>query len=171
MFVDGAFWHGHRSRHKPGRSGSYWDEKIARNVERDRQADTALESDGWTVVRIWDFEVARELEGVVERVSAALRERTGDAVRWQRRLGGSKKTQERAVAALDLQSGEGKACSFAHSLREARLRAGLSRRELAQASGVSESTIRLYENGTREPRLGTAVKLAHSLGDAPLSGS
>ena len=86
VFVDGAFWHGHRSRHKPGRSGTYWDEKIARNVERDRQADRALEIAGWTVVRVWDFEVARELASVIERVSGALRERAGDGVRWQRRL-------------------------------------------------------------------------------------
>src|SRR5688572_28401692 len=31
VFVDGAFWHGHPSRHKPGRSGRYWDNKIERN--------------------------------------------------------------------------------------------------------------------------------------------
>lgn len=72
VFVDGAFWHGHPSRHRPGRSGSYWDEKIARNVERDRAVDAQLESSGWTVVRVWDFEVKRDLDAVVEKVQAAL---------------------------------------------------------------------------------------------------
>jgi DNA mismatch endonuclease, patch repair protein len=72
VFVDGAFWHGHPSRHRPGRSGSYWDEKIARNVERDRAVDAELEGLGWSVIRIWDFEVQRDLPGSVARVQAAL---------------------------------------------------------------------------------------------------
>lgn len=69
VFVDGAFWHGHPSRHRPGRSGAYWDEKIARNVERDRQVDRALEDLGWTVERIWDFDIRRNLDAIVERVA------------------------------------------------------------------------------------------------------
>jgi DNA mismatch endonuclease, patch repair protein len=68
VFVDGAFWHGHPSRHKPGRSGAYWDEKIAANVERDRRVDWALGALGWRVLRLWDFEVKRELASCVERV-------------------------------------------------------------------------------------------------------
>src|SRR4051794_27457591 len=86
VFVDGAFWHGHPSRHKPGRSGEYWDTKIARNVERDRAADAALAAAGWIVVRVWDFEVRRDLTAVIERVVAALRDRAGGQAAWQRRL-------------------------------------------------------------------------------------
>jgi DNA mismatch endonuclease (patch repair protein) len=76
VFVDGAFWHGHPSRHKPGRSGAYWDEKIEHNVARDRRVDAELRDLGWTVLRIWDFEVNRNLAKVVERVVAAIRAAT-----------------------------------------------------------------------------------------------
>lgn len=86
IFVDGAFWHGHPSRHKPGRSGAYWDEKIARNVARDRAADAALREQGWTVIRVWDFEVRRDLASVVRRVAAALRERATGTATWQRAM-------------------------------------------------------------------------------------
>jgi DNA mismatch endonuclease, patch repair protein len=72
VFVDGAFWHGHPSRHKPGRSGAYWDEKIATNMARDRRVDAELRERGWTVLRMWDFEVWRDLTGTVERVRGAL---------------------------------------------------------------------------------------------------
>jgi DNA mismatch endonuclease, patch repair protein len=72
VFVDGAFWHGHPSRHTPGRSGAYWDTKIARNVERDRRVDAKLAQDDWLVVRVWDFEVRRDLPGVVRRIEDAL---------------------------------------------------------------------------------------------------
>jgi DNA mismatch endonuclease (patch repair protein) len=90
LFIDGAFWHGHPSRHRPGRSGSYWDDKIANNVARDRRVDAELGDAGWLVLRIWDFEVIHNPDGVVERVLAALRKR-GDtcpegAPSWQRAL-------------------------------------------------------------------------------------
>jgi DNA mismatch endonuclease (patch repair protein) len=92
VFVDGAFWHGHPSRHRPGRSGTYWDEKIAANVARDRRVDAELEALGWIVLRIWDFEVRKDLEGAVERVKGALAERVREpgaagAAAWRSRLG------------------------------------------------------------------------------------
>jgi DNA mismatch endonuclease (patch repair protein) len=68
VFVDGAFWHGHPTRHKPGRSGEYWDRKIAQNVERDRRVDRELRKNGWAVLRLWDFEIRKDLNGSVARV-------------------------------------------------------------------------------------------------------
>ena len=50
----------------------YWDEKIARNIERDRIADAALREMGWTVLRFWDFEVRKECDRCVAEVEAAL---------------------------------------------------------------------------------------------------
>ena len=72
VFVDGKFWHGHPSAYKPGQHGAYWDDKINRNIERDRAADETLASMGWTVVRIWDFELRRDLDGATARVMDAL---------------------------------------------------------------------------------------------------
>jgi DNA mismatch endonuclease, patch repair protein len=73
VFVDGAFWHGHPSAFRPGKSGAYWDEKIRKNMERDRRSTEALEAMGWKVLRIWDFELKRDLESCVTRISAAFR--------------------------------------------------------------------------------------------------
>ena len=75
VFVDGAFWHGHPSRHRPGRSGKYWDEKIAGNVERDRRVDAQLKEAGWAVLRLWDFEVKKQLDASVEAVQSLLETR------------------------------------------------------------------------------------------------
>src|SRR5687768_759345 len=66
VFIDGAFWHGHPSAFREGQSGAFWDEKIRRNRERDRAADRMLLDQGWTVVRIWDFEVEGCLDECVE---------------------------------------------------------------------------------------------------------
>lgn len=89
VFVDGAFWHGHPSRHEPGRSGSYWDRKIAGNVARDRRVDSELTSAGWDVLRLWDFEVRRGPDEAAQRVGAVLRRRvagTPNRSVWQQEL-------------------------------------------------------------------------------------
>jgi DNA mismatch endonuclease (patch repair protein) len=55
VFVDGCFWHvcpEHGSQ--PSSNTWYWGPKLARNVERDRAADAALDAAGWEVVRIWE---------------------------------------------------------------------------------------------------------------------
>jgi len=75
VFVDGCFWHGHPDHFTPGKSGAYWDAKIARTQERDRHANEALRGMGWVVLRIWDFEVERDPAGCAARVAQAVAER------------------------------------------------------------------------------------------------
>jgi DNA mismatch endonuclease (patch repair protein) len=75
VFVDGSFWHGHPSKWQPGRWQGYWDQKIRRNVERDRVQDAALAEAGWTVLRVWDFEVEQDPSGVARQVAQALERR------------------------------------------------------------------------------------------------
>ncbi len=72
VFVDGAFWHGHPEKYWPGRSGEYWDKKIARNIERDGEVNASLARLGWTVLRLWDFDVLRNPSAAANRVVAEL---------------------------------------------------------------------------------------------------
>jgi DNA mismatch endonuclease (patch repair protein) len=74
VFVDGAFWHGHPSKWRPGQFEGYWDAKIRRNVERDKAQDDALTAAGWSVVRVWDFEVEQDPVLVAEHVRRAIDE-------------------------------------------------------------------------------------------------
>lgn len=55
VFVDGCFWHQcpwHGN--VPRANSSYWAPKLARNVERDKRVKSALEDEGWRVLRIWE---------------------------------------------------------------------------------------------------------------------
>lgn len=72
VFIDSAWWHGHPSRWKPGKLPDRWDEKIARNKERDQEVNARLHADGWTVLRFWDFEIEKDLGRCVEDVRRAL---------------------------------------------------------------------------------------------------
>jgi len=71
VFVDSAWWHGHPSRWVPGRHPAAWDAKIAANRD-DARVNSRLREDGWEVVRIWDFELERDLDGAVRRVVGVL---------------------------------------------------------------------------------------------------
>ena len=72
IFIDGAFWHGWRFpvwRHKLSES---WEAKIEQNRLRDRRNHRALKRLGWSVVRIWDFNLERRPELCLARVLACL---------------------------------------------------------------------------------------------------
>jgi len=56
------------------------------------------------------------------------------------------------------------AARFADNLKRVRAESGLSQTELAKAAGISHSEIYRLEAGTREPRLGTLLKLGRALG-------
>ena len=57
---------------------------------------------------------------------------------------------------------------FNENLREARIAAGMSQKDVADRIGVAKSTYSLYESGSREPDVQKIKKLAEVLG---VSGS
>lgn len=61
VFVHGCYWHGHGC--KRGGRGSksnvdYWGPKLSRTKARDEAAVRALEADGWSVLTLWECELA-----------------------------------------------------------------------------------------------------------------
>jgi DNA mismatch endonuclease (patch repair protein) len=63
VFIDGCYWHGcseHGVRNG-GANAGYWGPKIARNQERDAEHSALLESAGWTVLRFWEHDDARQV--------------------------------------------------------------------------------------------------------------
>ena len=53
--------------------------------------------------------------------------------------------------------------NFNESLKEARLKYGLSQKDLSENIGVAKSTYSLYESGKREPNVDTIKKIASVL--------
>lgn len=68
VYVDGCFWHScpvHAT--SPRNNAQWWTDKLAANVVRDRDTDTRLDAAGWTVVRVWEHEAARDAADKVTR--------------------------------------------------------------------------------------------------------
>lgn len=55
VYLDGCFWH-QCPEHgtQPRTNSGYWEPKLRRNVERDRDIGRGLEAAGWKVLRIWE---------------------------------------------------------------------------------------------------------------------
>lgn len=69
VFCDGDFWHGkdwprRRQKLEGGANGSYWVAKIEANRARDRRNTAALQSAGWTVLRVWESAIRTDARGV-----------------------------------------------------------------------------------------------------------
>lgn len=60
IFVHGCFWHQHpgcaRSS-RPNTRTEFWNAKLDRNVERDKEAEAEIGRLGWTVLIVWECEL------------------------------------------------------------------------------------------------------------------
>lgn len=73
VFIDSDFWHGHPERFiAPKSNTDYWDAKIARNRARDAAVTAELTQKGWTVLRLWEWDIRHSLGSQIARVLSAI---------------------------------------------------------------------------------------------------
>ena len=67
IFVDSEFFHGKdwETRKKPQTNTEFWTKKIERNIQRDIEVTTYLESQNWKVLRFWSKEIEKNLDECV----------------------------------------------------------------------------------------------------------
>lgn len=79
VFVDSEFWHGYDWEHRKNDFKShqdFWIPKIERNIQRDREVNEALKSDGWRVLRFWGNQIKSDVFSVADIIEQAFRENT-----------------------------------------------------------------------------------------------
>lgn len=76
IFCDSSFWHGRDfEKKKPvATNHKYWDEKIRRNMERDKEVNQQLRAMEWAVLRFWDVDINERLDECVQTIKDALTE-------------------------------------------------------------------------------------------------
>lgn len=75
VFCDSDYWHGYdwENRNKRIKSNrDYWIPKIERNMKRDKEVSAALEEQGWTVLRFWEWQIRRETDQCVNIILNAV---------------------------------------------------------------------------------------------------
>jgi DNA mismatch endonuclease (patch repair protein) len=73
IFVDGEFWHGRDWQEKKKQIKSntgFWIPKIERNMQRDHEVNARLEAAGWTVIRLWEDFIKKDLAACVKTIEA-----------------------------------------------------------------------------------------------------
>ena len=72
IFVDGDFWHARGHQDNPGEqvatNKEFWQKKLARNVERDKEVNDELTEAGWLVLRFWEKDILTDLEKCIKEI-------------------------------------------------------------------------------------------------------
>lgn len=91
LFVDGCFWHGCPHCYQTPKSNvRYWKEKVAGNKRRDSRGNSAVRTEGWTVIRIWECQLTKNPGRCVARIKKAVEEGQRTAWKSARGRGGSR---------------------------------------------------------------------------------
>lgn len=74
IFIHGCFWHScpKCNRSQPKRNADFWKEKFERNRERDDQTKRKLIELGWRVLVVWECEIKKYTQKVIEDVKNLL---------------------------------------------------------------------------------------------------
>jgi DNA mismatch endonuclease (patch repair protein) len=72
VFVDSCFWHGcpYHCR-MPHSNRAYWNNKIKRNKERDKEVNKWYKSNGWIIWRFWEHSVQKNIQDCVKKIMDA----------------------------------------------------------------------------------------------------
>ncbi|MGP4106772.1 very short patch repair endonuclease [Virgibacillus sp. L01] len=69
VFIDSCFWHQcpiHGNMPKNNRD--YWNKKLERNIQRDKEVTDYYELKGWNILRVWEHEFKQDFSQAVDNI-------------------------------------------------------------------------------------------------------
>lgn len=74
IFCDSEFWHGKKflNGETIKTNTAFWEQKILRNITRDKEVNICLKSEGWIVLRFWQKEIEKNVESCVQKILQAM---------------------------------------------------------------------------------------------------
>lgn len=71
IFCDGDFWHGYNweeTKQNIKSNREFWIKKIEHNIDKDIEVNHVLAHMGYTVIRVWEHEIKKDLDGVASMI-------------------------------------------------------------------------------------------------------
>ena len=69
IFLDSDFWHGWQyPRWKHLLKNDFWRNKIGANRDRDKRNTSWFRNNGWTVLRIWEHNIKKDLNKEIDKI-------------------------------------------------------------------------------------------------------
>ena len=77
IFCDSEFWHGKKflEGEKFKTNKDFWEAKIRRNVERDKEVNRKLREEGWEVIRFWGKEIEYNTQQCIDKIKKVWNEK------------------------------------------------------------------------------------------------
>ena len=76
IFADSEFWHGKQlleGKYIPKTNTEFWVKKITRNIDRDKEVNKKLESEGWIILRFWETDIRKNVSACADTVEETLK--------------------------------------------------------------------------------------------------
>lgn len=86
VFCDSEFWHGKKYLNGQGfkTNKDFWGKKMKYNIQRDKEVNDKLKSNGWTVLRFWEKEIKEDADKCAFKIIKSLSKPLN--VRYRRRI-------------------------------------------------------------------------------------
>ena len=78
IFVNGCFWHHHKDCRLavvPKSNVEFWEEKLNKNIERDKRKSEELALLGYEVLTLWECEIENNFEETISKTDTYLKSR------------------------------------------------------------------------------------------------
>lgn len=73
IFIDSCFWHGCKKHGSmPQVRKKFWEKKLERNKQRDREVNRYYKKIGWKIIRIWEHNLKNNSEKSLNTILAKL---------------------------------------------------------------------------------------------------
>lgn len=69
IFIDSCFWHGCELHcRRPKSNQEFWNKKLDRNIERDKEVNFYYQSNNWSLLRVWEHDLKSNFEKKIEEI-------------------------------------------------------------------------------------------------------
>lgn len=70
IFIDSCFWHGCSLHYKqPRKNPEYWEKKITRNTQRDKEVTEYYLEKEWILIRVWEHELKLDFDNIIDQLA------------------------------------------------------------------------------------------------------
>lgn len=70
IFADSCFWHGCKKHGSmPTTRKKFWEKKITRNKERDKEVNRHYKKEYWQVIRVWEHTLKKSLVAIIFEIT------------------------------------------------------------------------------------------------------
>lgn len=75
IFIDSCFWHRCPLHgNMPQNNKDYWEQKLNRNITRDKEVTKYYVDKEWNILRLWEHEFKEDFDGAIQKIVVFINE-------------------------------------------------------------------------------------------------